>query len=127
MFGPDAKGPVLQVDLGDVKAAWQLFSALSGSQRAIDREYLARSCKPDADVDAVAYRTMMLTALVRHAKQELAPWMNNEGHLDDAVFYAGAKVGMEWIPTGVTLDSFPLDFAEFLRLCGEYKATSPAP
>src|ERR1700693_432826 len=83
--------PVPEVDPEDVKAVWELgrdiearHPAKAGELRAhaVGIEIFKAACKPGANIPAVFYRGTMLGMLIRHAQDQLAPWLK-EGNPDD--------------------------------------------
>ncbi len=122
LFGPPG-APVPEVDAEDVKAVWELgkdiearHPAETGELRAyaVGIEVFKAACKPGANIPAVSYRGMMLGMLIRHAQEQLAPWLK-EGNPADAVFRAIAQVPMEWMGVGVVRKGLPLDTKDFIR------------
>jgi hypothetical protein len=122
LFGGKPGEPVPQVDPDDLKAVWEVQTSHPG-ERAIGISVLEQTCKPGADVKAVAYRAMNLGLLTLLFQQNLAPWLapwiKADQRLDDAVFRIGAKIKMEWMEVGVPQNSVPFDINEFRRLLDE--------
>jgi hypothetical protein len=125
-FGPPG-APVPKVDAEDVKAVWLLgrdiqarHPAKAGELRAhaVGIEIFKAACKPGANIPAVSYRGMMLGMLIRHAPEQLAPWLK-EGNPDDAVFRAIAQVPMEWMGVGIVRNGLPFDTEDFMRRVNE--------
>jgi hypothetical protein len=116
-FGGKPGELVPRVDPDDLKTVWQFFKgSLERSEWPVTTgaDFLQRVCKPGADVQALSYRAMMLSLLIRHAQQQLAP-RNTEGELDDNVFRAAAEIPMEWIGVGITRRGLPFDVEDFMR------------
>ena len=93
-------GLVPPVDPDDLKAVWKLYrdaqDAANGQQFAIDKQIIEGACKPGTDVEAVAYRVMMLflpeavnRLLPSVARREFAP-------LDDSAFRQYATSALSW-------------------------------
>jgi hypothetical protein len=114
-FAGRAGEAVPQVEPDDIKAVWTIFQEVArtpGERVAVGADFVKASCRPGADVAAVAYRSGMLHALVKHAP-ELAPWIAN-GEPADALFRAAAQTRMEWIGEELR-HGWPFDWDEFLR------------
>jgi hypothetical protein len=91
---------VPKVDPDDLKAAWKIYcdeqDGVNGAQSAISIRILERVCKPGADVEAVAYRVMMLF-VPEFANQLLPPEGRRKfAPLDDAQFERYAICEMSW-------------------------------
>lgn len=117
-FGGDAGQPVLSVAADDLKTAFEIFLNQArlhpGGGSAISVGIFARRCKCGSDVHSVVYRAMMLQLLLRHAKAQIAPWIN-DGQPGDAVFDEFARFPMQWIGLGVPQKAMPFDADEFFR------------
>jgi len=116
-FGGNLDEQVPRVDPDDLKTIWQFFKgSLERSEWpvATGADFLQGVCKPGADVEALSYRAMMLSLLIRHAQEQLAPW-NRAGKLDDNVFRAAAEIQMQWIGVGITRRGLPFDVEDFVR------------
>ncbi len=122
LSGKQAGEPVPQVDPADIKAVWTIYADVArrhpGKQVAVGAGFITASCRPGADVSAVAYRTGMLQIMAAHPEGPVASWMEN-GEPDDALFRAAAQTKMEWVDeTG--REGLPFDINEFLgRARGE--------
>ena len=114
--------PVPEAEVEDIKACWQVLRESQdkhpGVSIAIDMGVYENACKPGANVDAVAYRLMLLSMLTMRAGEELAPFMK-DGNPSDELFYAIAHIHTNWMPVGVPRQGFPFDANEFLRLLGD--------
>lgn len=119
-FGGKPGDPVPEVDADDLKALWQLQRETEarhkGKQVATGSELAKHYCKPGADIQAISYRTGMLSLLAFMAPDQIAPWKKDE-QLDDALFRAAAKIPLLWMEVGVRTQGFPFDVEEFFRLC----------
>ena len=103
------------MDPEDLKAVWD-FSFEVGPGGAIDIILFERLCKPGADVQAVCYRSQMLSLVAMLIQTEqLAP--SSDGTLDMKVFKAAAKMPLEWTEIGVVREGFPFDVEKFLQQC----------
>ncbi len=118
-FGGEPGTSVPEVEPEDVRAVWEqgrdLPARYPGQQVATGGCVLESICKPNADIQAVAYRAGMLSLMTSFAAQQLEPW-TKDGQLDDAIFRATAKARMEWMRVGIVRKGFPMDMDEFLRL-----------
>ena len=123
-FGGKPGEPVPEVDPADLKTVWEMNRNLQarhpGQQVATGRGVFEHAL-PGADIDAIGYRTAMLSMLIHLVQRpenpikQLSSWMNADP-LADSVFTAAATVPMEWV--GVTVrEGLPFDINEFLRLC----------
>lgn len=94
------KGLVPPVDPDDLRAVWELYrdaqARTNGEQFAIDKEILERACKPGTDVEAVAYRVMMLfmpetvnQLVPPEARREFAP-------VNESAFQRHAASAIRW-------------------------------
>ena len=76
-----------KVGTEDVKTVWQILN--DGEARhpgyAIGLEILRHACRPEANVEAVSYRTMLLRMMSKIAPEQLARFMR-DGQPDDSVF-----------------------------------------
>lgn len=144
--GGEPGTPVPAVDPDDLKAVWEIYRDVkarhAGRGVAIGLSAMAASCKPGADVEAVAYRVGKLWFVIHFLPEQFAKQheqkllddaayeaalgqflpigLSNdirEGRLDDAFFRAGAKVSMRWMGSGIIHSSLPFDVDEFVRLC----------
>jgi len=109
--------PVPTVDPEDLKANWQLYGDIGiqhpGQSVGIDRTVVVGRCKLGTDLNAVAYRTLMLQLLHSIAPGSLAPWTKH-GELDAVVFRVAADIPMDWIGTEHHR-GLPFDIEELLR------------
>jgi hypothetical protein len=123
-FGGKPGEPVPEVDPEDLMVVWQISRDAQASRPgfALGIEGLKLACKPGADVQAIAYRGMMMGMMSRIVAEQLAPFMR-EGQPNDSVFRAAAKIPVEWMGVGITRHGPPFDVNEFLRLCGEETQT----
>jgi hypothetical protein len=116
-FGGNPDEQVPRVDPDDLKTVWQFRQgSLQRSEWpvATGADFLRQLCKPGADVKALGYRAMMLSLLIQHAQEQLAPW-NTDGKLDDNVFRAAAEIPMQWIGVGIERLGLPFDVEDFMR------------
>lgn len=122
VFGGKAGDPVPQVDPHDLKIVYEFFEQSrresEGRCAASGSDLLRRLCKPDANIEAVAYRATMLSLMIRH-QSDLLPTSNKAIEACESVYHAGAQVPMQWMGVGVVHHELPFDLAEFLRLCDE--------
>jgi hypothetical protein len=124
-FGGVPGEQVPQVDPEDIKAAWSLVKeieknrppGLSGTI-GIDCSLFKRVCKPGANVEAVAYRNMIVGGLCRLNPEVLESW-TTDGEVNEAVFRAIAQVRVKWVGIGPNERAFPFDVDEFQRLLRE--------
>jgi len=118
LFGGQPRDPVPPVDPDDLKTAFEVFQDAAtrdpGGRSAVGFDVFQHACKPGADISSITYRAMMLGVLVRHAQEQLAPWMK-DGRLDPAVFREFAQVPMEWVGRGVERQGLPFDVEELFR------------
>jgi hypothetical protein len=114
-FFGEAGGPVPEVDPEDLKAVWQLFKeSRIGPTRATGMELIRAVCKTGTNVEAVSYRAMMLSMLIRHSKDELATWLEQD-EPTDPIFIAAAQTPMDCLGVGIVHQGLPFDFEEFKR------------
>jgi hypothetical protein len=116
-FGGNPGEPVPEVDPDDLKTVWQetrdLQARQPGQKGAIGLESMIAKCKPGANLEVVAYRSFMISALNLIAQEQLAPWVKDE-QVSDAVFRTMATIPMEWF--GHTpREVLPFDVEEFFR------------
>jgi len=77
-------------------------------------------CKPEANAQAVWYRSAMIRVLNQFAQEQLAPWVKDE-EVSDAVFRTMATIPMEWV--GHTeREGLPFDVEEFFSRLREDSA-----
>lgn len=121
-FGGKPGELVPVVDPEDLKIAWQIqrtaHANSPGKNVAVGFDVFKQACKPESDIQAVGYRTMLVWMMNHIAPQQLAPFMQ-DGEPNDSVFRAAATVPAEWVGVEVTRDGPPFDVNEFLKLCGE--------
>jgi hypothetical protein len=130
LFGSPGQ-PVPSVDPDDLKIVYELFQDIERQnpeqQVGVDIGVFKEVCKPDADISALAYRSMMLRLLAGpapskelepHWKNTLAPW-THDGHLDAAVYREFAQLPMEWIGVGVVRQGPPFDAELLFRRLSE--------
>lgn len=120
-FGGKPGESVPAVDAEDLKTAWQIGNDAQathpGQNVAIGLDLLRQACRPGAD-NAVSYRSMLVWMMSQIAPEQLERFMR-EGHPNDLVFCAAAKVPLEWMGVGIARQGPPFDVNEFLRLCSE--------
>lgn len=145
-FGGEPGTPVPEVDPTDLKKVWEMYREVkarhAGRDVAIGLSAMAASCKPGADVEAVAFRVGQLWFVIHFLPEQFAKQheqkllddaayeatlgqflpigLSNdirEGRLDEQFFRAGAKVSMKWMGSGIIHSSLPFDVDEFVRLC----------
>lgn len=125
-FGGKPGEPVPAVDPEDVKTVWRIGRDAQanhpGQTVAVGVDLMKHGCKPGADIEAVSYRSSLLSLINQIAPEQLVRF-TREGQPDDAVFRAVAKVPAEWMGVGIVRQSPPFDLNEFLRLCGEETET----
>jgi hypothetical protein len=121
LFGDQTGEPVPEVDPEDLKALWREQQKLQarhpGKQVAIGMGLAEQICKPEADIQAVGYRVVMLWLLSQIARERFSLF-TKDGQPIDVAFRAAAKVPLEWMGEAFTQQA-PFDVDEFLRLCGE--------
>lgn len=120
-FGGNPGEPVQEVDPEDLKTIWQMARDLqarhAGQKVAIGFEVMKATCKPGANVQAVCYRSVMISVLKQFAQEQLAPWAK-DGEISDAVFRTMATIPMEWIGR-TEREVLPFDVEGFFRRLGE--------
>jgi len=120
-FGGKPGEPVPEVDPEDLKAVWKLRRDAEaphpGQQVAIGLELAKHVCKPDADIQAVSYRSFFLWLVTQIVPQQFAMFTRG-GEPIEAAFRAAAKVPAEWMGVGIVRDRPPFDVETFVRLCG---------
>jgi hypothetical protein len=121
-FGREAGKPVPAVDPEDVKTVWQIGREAQanhpGQNVAIGGDLMRHACKPEADIEAVGYRSSLLWLVNRVAPEQMAQF-TREGEPNDAAFRAVAKIPAEWAGVGIVREGLPFDLREFFRLCDE--------
>lgn len=125
-FGGRPGETVPAVDPDDVRTVWQITTEVQarnpGKNVATGAELMKQACKPGADIEAVIYRSWLISLMDMIAPDKLVPFTHN-GQLDEVVFYAAAKVSLEWMGVGVVREGLPFDVAEFVRLCEDETKT----
>lgn len=145
-FGGEPGTPVPAVDPDDLKTVWEMYRDVkarhAGRDVAIGLSAMAASCKPGADVQAIAHRVGQLWFVIHFLPEQFAKQheekllddaayeaalgqflpmgLSNDirqGRLDEQFFRAGAKVSMTWRGSGIIHSSLPFDVDEFVRLC----------
>ena len=116
MFGDKPGEPVPQVDPEDFRAVWRYFKdsrLRSGQASQQVPTFFGRSANPVRTLRH-SVTAMMLSVMIRHTQELLAPW-NREGELDDAVFSAAAATPIGWIGVGTEHQGLPFDVEDFMR------------
>lgn len=106
--------PVPEVDPQDVKAAWEWTRDNPGKQSGLG-VLLSGEMKLGANPFAAGHRAAMLSLL-----PHFEPEFSKDGQLDEGVFYAAARVPMQWL--GVGTQGPPFDEDEFVRLATGHRA-----
>ena len=116
-FGGNPGEPVPAVDPQDLKTLWHLGHDLQarnpGQNGATGIELMKATCKPEANIQAVWYRSSMIWALNQIAQGQLAPWVKDE-QVSDAVFQTMATIPMEWVGHA-RREGLPFDVEDFFR------------
>lgn len=119
LFGDGAEGetgPVLSVDVADLKSVWAMQNEMQASMPnkpiIIGAEFYKRACGAGADVRSVFTRISQLRMLQMLGM--LAPWTHGEV-VDDAVFKVAATIPMTKMKTVIVYDKLPFDLQEFLN------------
>lgn len=119
LFGGQPGTAVPEVDAADVAAVWKVMEDVrkrhpSGGV-SIGIGILKQVCKDGADVKAIAFRSMMVSAL-RFCAQDQWESLTKSGDLPEQAFLATARVPMQWISFGERIDSLPFDPELFFKI-----------
>ena len=124
-FGGEPGDAIPEVDPDDLKAIWRLQREVEaqhpGQRVAIDAELAKHYCKPEANIQAIGYRTGLLSLLKFVAPDKIAPWLR-DSHPDDALFRVAAVMPLRWPEVGFVRDGFPFDIDDFFRTVRERQA-----
>ena len=119
-FGGNPGESVPAVDPQDLKSLWRQARDLQashpgppGQQVATGFDVIKAMCGPEANAQAVWFRSSMVWVLSQIAQGQLAPWVKDE-QVSDAVFQTMATIPMEWIGPG-RQKGLPFDVEEFFR------------
>ena len=107
---------VPEVDPKDLKYVWQWRRDNPGKQLGYGA-VLAGEFEMRKNSWSVAYRAAMLALMPQFAPDTLASF-TKDGQLDECVFYAAAKVRMEWLGEKPR-KGLPFDVQEFVRLANQ--------
>jgi hypothetical protein len=119
LFGR-AGEPVPTVDAEDLQTAYEILTdpahrPAGGGQVGFSIDIFRRTCKAGADISAVTYRAMMLQLLPMVAREQVAPFVKEDGKFDAMVYREFAGFPMKWLPQGSMPAGTPFDLEEFLR------------
>ncbi len=119
LFGGQPGTAVPEVDAADVAATWKVMEDVRKCHPnggvSIDIGLFKQVCKDGADVKAIAFRSMMVSAL-RFCAQDQWEGLTKSGDLPEQAFLATARVPMQWISFRVRMDSLPFDPELFFRM-----------
>jgi hypothetical protein len=114
MTSPSEENQAPEVNPVDLRAVWTKITQLQaygkpGEASSIDIRTLAKVCSPDANVEAVWARTLMLSIL-----NHVMPGWSKRANIDK-VFEIAARFPMRSMEPGVQYDEPPFNVQEFTK------------
>lgn len=119
LFGGEPGTAVPEADPADVAAVWKVMEDIRKRHPnggvAVGIGILQRVCKDGADVKAIAFRSMMVSAL-RVCAPDQWKRLTKDGELTEQALLATARVPMQWISFDEQMDSLPFEPEAFFKI-----------